>query len=505
MLKFLKGVVGGSGAGLKDLPYNIGEPYSTAWGSWLHHRGTSKDDGTPVSVFTLSGSNANDGHLVAGRNGVKRLRTVRHPNILSFLHSTEAETLEGSNAKVTIYIVTEPVMPLSEKIKELELKGSQRYHLPPEEMKKFATMMNRFQELAQAKRAAPELGPPLTSPTEEGPLPPPPTDLPLPATAETEPGAELVVGGSSRGTFLEGVAAHVRRATEDLPRAWNAELEEVAGRRSLETAQAALTHALRTSVLMAKVVNDLEVGPNVAQLQMQLDRAVKRLGNSQAKLAATEKQTKKLDADCQKAITTINQLKVYLEHVLNTVEENRKVIAARDAEVAELKGNLKAKTGEAAESKAELARRTEELDIKKAALTTAAADLEAAQNEIIALKAQLKEADRSPSPDAALVGEFSYFMAFADSIRVSSKAGIEVGPLVELLKGYATENPMHPDYPLPILDLQTVHGIDLSWYPRPDQLVLPPSGETATAGGEAAEGSKATESRDAAGGDGAAV
>ncbi|GFP89379.1 probable inactive serine/threonine-protein kinase scy1 [Phtheirospermum japonicum] len=152
MLKFLKGVVGGSGAGLKDLPYNIGEPYSSAWGSWMHHRGTSKvitdllyfimpflfiecwrssykcrmDDGAPVSIFSLSGSNASDGHLVAGRNGVKRLRTVRHPNILSFLHSTETETLEGSSAKVTIYIVTEPVMPLSEKIKELELKGSQR-------------------------------------------------------------------------------------------------------------------------------------------------------------------------------------------------------------------------------------------------------------------------------------------------------------------------------------------------------------------------------------------
>ncbi|KAL3653386.1 hypothetical protein CASFOL_003067 [Castilleja foliolosa] len=126
MLKFLKGVVGGSGAGLKDLPYNIGEPYSSAWGSWVHCRGTSKDDGAPVSIFSLSGSNASDGHLVAGRNGVKRLRTVRHPNILSFLHSTEAETLEGSTAKVTIYIVTEPVMPLFEKIKELGLKGSQR-------------------------------------------------------------------------------------------------------------------------------------------------------------------------------------------------------------------------------------------------------------------------------------------------------------------------------------------------------------------------------------------
>ncbi|XP_031373956.1 probable inactive serine/threonine-protein kinase scy1 [Punica granatum] len=126
MLKFLKGVVAGSGTGVKDLPYNIGEPYPSAWGSWVHYRGTSKDDGSPVSIFTLSGNNPQDGHLAAGRNGVKRLRTVRHPNILSFLHSTEAEAFDGAITKFTIYMVTEPVMPLSEKIKELGLKGTQR-------------------------------------------------------------------------------------------------------------------------------------------------------------------------------------------------------------------------------------------------------------------------------------------------------------------------------------------------------------------------------------------
>lgn len=126
MLKFLKGVVAGSGAGLKDFPYNIGEPYPSAWGSWTHYRGTTKDDASSVSIFSLSGSSSQDGHLVAGRNGVKRLRTVRHPNILSFVHSTEAEVLDGSMTKYTIYIVTEPVMPLSEKIKELNLEGTQR-------------------------------------------------------------------------------------------------------------------------------------------------------------------------------------------------------------------------------------------------------------------------------------------------------------------------------------------------------------------------------------------
>lgn len=127
MLKFLKGVVAGSGSGgLKELPYNIGEPYSSAWGSWIHYRGTSKDDGSSVSIFSLSGSNAQDGHLMAARNGVKRLRTVRHPNVLSFLHSAEVEVVEGSIVRPTIYIVTEPVMPLSEKIKELGLEGTQR-------------------------------------------------------------------------------------------------------------------------------------------------------------------------------------------------------------------------------------------------------------------------------------------------------------------------------------------------------------------------------------------
>ncbi|XP_068647824.1 uncharacterized protein [Aristolochia californica] len=126
MFKFLKEVVAGSGTGLKDFPYNIENPYSSAWGSWTHYRGTSKDDGSLVSIFSLSGSNPQDGLLAAGRNGVKRLRTVRHPNILSFLHSTEAETFDGSSNKHTIYLVTEPVMPLSEKIKELGLEGTQR-------------------------------------------------------------------------------------------------------------------------------------------------------------------------------------------------------------------------------------------------------------------------------------------------------------------------------------------------------------------------------------------
>lgn len=46
---------------------------------WLSKKGffvLFQDDGAAVSIFALSGSNDQDGHLAAGRNGVKRLRTV---------------------------------------------------------------------------------------------------------------------------------------------------------------------------------------------------------------------------------------------------------------------------------------------------------------------------------------------------------------------------------------------------------------------------------------------
>lgn len=49
MLKFLKGVVG-SGGGIKDLPYNLGDAYSEAWGAWTHYRGTSKVRCGPLEV-----------------------------------------------------------------------------------------------------------------------------------------------------------------------------------------------------------------------------------------------------------------------------------------------------------------------------------------------------------------------------------------------------------------------------------------------------------------------
>lgn len=67
-------LVGGGPA----LNYTLSEtPYREAWGCWTHYPATSKDDGSPVSVFRLSVADPNDRKLVAARNGVRRLKMVR--------------------------------------------------------------------------------------------------------------------------------------------------------------------------------------------------------------------------------------------------------------------------------------------------------------------------------------------------------------------------------------------------------------------------------------------
>jgi hypothetical protein len=64
-------------SGGPSLAYTVGEePYSQAWGCWTHYPATSKEDGSPASVFKLIAADPNDRKLAAARNGVKRLRMV---------------------------------------------------------------------------------------------------------------------------------------------------------------------------------------------------------------------------------------------------------------------------------------------------------------------------------------------------------------------------------------------------------------------------------------------
>ncbi|KIZ00224.1 putative inactive serine/threonine-protein kinase scy1 [Monoraphidium neglectum] len=110
-------------SGGPSLAYTVGEePYSQAWGCWTHYPATSKEDGSPASVFKLIAADPNDRKLAAARNGVKRLRMLRHPNVLSFKDSLEAQEKGGT----AIYLVTEPVKPLAMVLRELDLSGTHR-------------------------------------------------------------------------------------------------------------------------------------------------------------------------------------------------------------------------------------------------------------------------------------------------------------------------------------------------------------------------------------------
>jgi len=105
------------------LPFTLDPagPYPTAWGRWSHSPATLREDGSPVSVFRFAAPRG-DAALESARHGVKRLRTMRHPNILAFKDTVEVE----ERGEVVVYLVTEPVKPLLHVIEELNLEGTQR-------------------------------------------------------------------------------------------------------------------------------------------------------------------------------------------------------------------------------------------------------------------------------------------------------------------------------------------------------------------------------------------
>ncbi|BGP22651.1 other/SCY1 protein kinase [Rhodotorula toruloides] len=84
---------------------------------WTQWSGTKKDDSSPVSVFSFDLSTPS--HISShdrrslfplARNAFRKLRALRHPNILKFL--------DGSETDNAIWVVTEPVRSLA-----LELEG----------------------------------------------------------------------------------------------------------------------------------------------------------------------------------------------------------------------------------------------------------------------------------------------------------------------------------------------------------------------------------------------
>ncbi|KAI9559706.1 hypothetical protein GHT06_013711 [Daphnia sinensis] len=72
---------------------------------WKLHKGKKKGTGEPVSVFILDAkTNGSDTQIELAKSALKRLKTLRHPNILTYVDSLETEKC--------LYLVTEYVEPL---------------------------------------------------------------------------------------------------------------------------------------------------------------------------------------------------------------------------------------------------------------------------------------------------------------------------------------------------------------------------------------------------------
>ncbi len=106
------------------LSADIGEPYGArSFGGWTHHRGTLKEDGSACSVFKFVGNVQSDRvRIETARNGAKRLKLTRHPNVVHLRESLEVE----KGDELTIYVVTEAVMPLEEHLRDLSNVTHQR-------------------------------------------------------------------------------------------------------------------------------------------------------------------------------------------------------------------------------------------------------------------------------------------------------------------------------------------------------------------------------------------
>ncbi|KAL6308201.1 ARM repeat-containing protein [Sparassis latifolia] len=102
-----------------NLPFSLGAKVLSFDNKsiWTLYEGTRRDDGTPVSVFEFDASSSSKRNLLPlAKNALRKLRTVRHPDVLRFMDAVETDN--------TVYIMTERVRPLSSAIQEWTSKGA---------------------------------------------------------------------------------------------------------------------------------------------------------------------------------------------------------------------------------------------------------------------------------------------------------------------------------------------------------------------------------------------
>ncbi|WAQ86687.1 hypothetical protein PtA15_7A415 [Puccinia triticina] len=117
------------GGGIPNLPgFGLGNKESSSEGQsiWTHYEGVKREDNSSVSIFVFDTANTNqlnsnpfigskDRKLLLGfaKNSLKKLRSLRHPDILKFIDGTETDS--------AVYIITEKVSSLSAKLDQLKM------------------------------------------------------------------------------------------------------------------------------------------------------------------------------------------------------------------------------------------------------------------------------------------------------------------------------------------------------------------------------------------------
>ncbi|ORY26676.1 armadillo-type protein [Naematelia encephala] len=108
-------------------PFSIGERIpglDTSTSIWEIREGVKKDDGTPLTLFIFDstlppfqpGNKDRRTLMQLARNALKKLRTIRHPDVIRYIDSVETET--------HVYIATERVRPLQGVLRDWETGGA---------------------------------------------------------------------------------------------------------------------------------------------------------------------------------------------------------------------------------------------------------------------------------------------------------------------------------------------------------------------------------------------
>ncbi|XP_041846493.1 N-terminal kinase-like protein isoform X2 [Melanotaenia boesemani] len=100
---------------VKDFAYEILPDSPERSGIWTLHRGKRKTTGEPVSVFVYEVAQGTEQQTQLAKAAFKRMKTLRHPNILAYVDGLETEK--------SLYLVTEQVTPLAVHLKAQAEKG----------------------------------------------------------------------------------------------------------------------------------------------------------------------------------------------------------------------------------------------------------------------------------------------------------------------------------------------------------------------------------------------